>query len=61
MAILESGDLSDELDRYTDPARWNPSLSDAVRLEIVKKGPPEKPNSDFIFPRSSNGRKFSLA
>ena len=60
MTISESRHLSVELDRFSDAARWNPSLSDAERHEIVKKSPPKKLNYDFIFSRSSNGRKFSF-
>lgn len=45
--------LNEKLEVYTHSARRKFFLSDLERQKIVMKGPPARPESDFVFPRSS--------
>lgn len=40
-----------------DPAQWPPQMSDAVRMDLVSRGPVQV-DRDFEFPRSHINRSF---
>lgn len=43
-----------------DPGKWPTVITDKLRQEIVKRGPPENLNHDYPFPLNLKGRKFSV-